>query len=84
MDDALLYFCLRIYRLDCLGESGKPVHAGDQDVVHAPVYKPVYDGKPEPGAFVLACIHAKDILPAIHVNPQRYVNGPFYNPPLAA
>ncbi len=80
MDDSLLDPGLWVYRLYGLRESGKPIHTGDQDILHTAVLKPVHDGKPELGALVFPHIHTKHILFPIHVNAKSDIDRTFYNP----
>ena len=84
MDDALLDLRLRVYSLYGLREAAKPVHAGDQDVLHTTVFQAIQDGKPEFGTFIFANIHSQDVLFPVHVNTGDYIDGAFYNAPLAA
>ena len=84
MDDALLDLRLRVYSLYGLREAAKPVHAGDQDVLHTTVFQAIQDGKPEFGTFIFANIHSQDVLFPVHVNAKGYIDSTFDNASLAA
>lgn len=49
------------------GEARKPVHAGDQDVLHTAVFQAIHDGQAEFSTFIFANIHPQHVLLPIHV-----------------
>src|SRR5512136_1983301 len=75
VDDTELNLGFRKNRLDCLGKTLEAVHAGDEDILHAPVFQLGYHLKPELRAFVLGGPHAKDLLDTVHGYADGKVDG---------
>ena len=67
MHDAQLDFRLRIHRRDRLGESGKSVHGGHEDVLQPAVLQFVQDPEPELGAFRLVDPEPQELFLAFHI-----------------
>ena len=75
MDDAQLHVSLGEYALYGIWESRKPVHAGNEDVMHTAVLKVGQNAEPEVGTFAPGNVHAKQVLAAFLVKGKHVVNG---------
>src|SRR5690606_32148527 len=74
VDDTELDLGVGVDRVDRLGEALQAIHAGDQDVLHAPVLQLRQHIEPELRAFVFRQPEPQQLLVAFQVNAQRQID----------
>ena len=59
--------------MNSFGESLQPIHAGNQDVLHAALTQVVQHAQPEIRPFAFSSIKAQNILASVLVYPQNCI-----------